>query len=240
MIIFSLQLLIGLGKPIFPCSNANKRPLTQHGFKDASLDLDLVSKWHQQHPDCAWGTPTSSAYGVVDIDPRNGGDASWKNLIAQHGERPITPTVETGSGGWHFYMRFPEGTRCGKLAEGIDLKADGGYVILPPSRILEPHHYQPYKFTVRPWDVDVAPAPEWIVELISAKPVKIVGKPSTPIAVVSGEVDIRTSRFTEGTTSSYFPFPSRNRPRARSLSGAGEGVGRSVGGTVYTLLRGLR
>ena len=49
MIHQSLQLLIGLGKPIFPCSASNKRPLTQHGFKDASLDLDLdlISKWHQ-------------------------------------------------------------------------------------------------------------------------------------------------------------------------------------------------
>jgi hypothetical protein len=158
-----LQFYLAHSFKLFPCSHLNKKPLTPHGFKDASNDHDTIAKWHAQHPDCAWGTPTSSEYAVVDIDPRNGGNETWAGLIAEHDELPPnTPCVETGSGGRHYIIRFPEGTRCTKLADGIDLKADRGYVIIPPSRILEPHHFQPYKWLVKPWEYPVKDAPEWL------------------------------------------------------------------------------
>ena len=99
-----------------------------------------IAKWHAEFPDCAWGVPTSAERAVVDSDPRNGGDESLAALTAQHGPLPPCPKVRTGGDGAHYWLKFPPGTKCGKIAAGIDLKADGGYVIVPPSKIDIPEH----------------------------------------------------------------------------------------------------
>ena len=168
-----LQFYLAQGYKLLPCSKNDKKPLTSHGFKDASNDVSLITSWHKQYPDCAWGTPTSSDYAVVDVDPKNDGDITWKELLENHGPIPDTPYVETGSGGFHYIFRFPTGTRCGILGKGIDLKADGGYVIIPPSRISEPHHFQPYKWITRPWDIPIAVVPEWLTKSDKSKSEKV-------------------------------------------------------------------
>jgi hypothetical protein len=45
---------------------------------------------------------------VIDVDPKNGGDASFAKLCADTGFDPLTaPCVITGSGGRHIYLRKP-------------------------------------------------------------------------------------------------------------------------------------
>jgi len=189
---------ISMGYALFPCSQHNKKPLTTHGFKDASEARSVITIWMERHPDCAWGTPTSALHGVVDVDPRHGGDKAWASLIAQHGELPPHPITETGSGGFHHWLTFPPGTKCSQslIGEGIDLKAEGGYVILPPSRILEPHHFQAYRWDRKPWEVPEPNAPAWLSALNTPKPKAIATSPSAPTAsasawVVEGEVPLR-------------------------------------------------
>ncbi|MCZ2344105.1 MAG: bifunctional DNA primase/polymerase [Bacteroidales bacterium] len=175
-VLSSLNVYSALGWSLFPCASSDKRPLTPHGFKDASADPGQWERWYHQHPGCLWGTPTSSSEARVDIDPRNGGEESWDALIREHGDLPPTPMVETGSRGRHYLLKFPDGTACRKIGPGIDLKASGGYVIVPPSRCTDPNHVQPYRWMVKPWEVEVATAPEWLVELAN-KP-KPKGVPS--------------------------------------------------------------
>lgn len=70
---------------------------------------------------------------VLDIDPRNGGDASLVRLSADVGiDFDDRPFVTTGSGGRHIYMTKPaDFIVAGKLAgyEGIDIKTQGGFVV---------------------------------------------------------------------------------------------------------------
>jgi putative DNA primase/helicase len=88
---------------------------------------------------CSWqtaniGVLTGAGLLVLDIDPKNGGKEALLRLTTRYGELPATPTVATGGGGWHFYFAVA-GTvarRIG-LARGIDVKADGGYVVAPDS-----------------------------------------------------------------------------------------------------------
>jgi hypothetical protein len=104
----------------------------------------------------------------LDIDPRKNGDTSWAKLIEQHGELPPTPTVQTGGGGAHYYLTFPDSTGCssGRVGEEIDVKAVGGYVIVPPSKINCPeHNRRSYKWLVKPWEQSIAVAPDWLVNL---------------------------------------------------------------------------
>ena len=172
-----------MGWPIFPCrahGDKAKAPYTAHGHKDASLDTEQIKTWAVQYPDCAWAVATASSRAVLDVDPRNGGAESLARLVAEYGPLPPTPRVRTGSGGFHYWLRCPEGTSCGKPFPGIDRKADGGYVIVPPSEIaITEHEGRAYDWEIRPWDVAIAEAPAW---LLTSKPTngKAEGKAEAP------------------------------------------------------------
>ena len=80
------------------------------------------------------GAPSGTV--VVDIDPRHGGHDTLIELD-RGGLLPGTVNVGTGSDGLHLYYRHPGGKvpcSASRLGPGVDVKADGGYVVLPPSR----------------------------------------------------------------------------------------------------------
>src|SRR5215204_101942 len=108
-----------------------KEPLTRHGFKDASTDLSKVTALFNAAPNATGiGIPTGGFYGYVVVD--RDGDSDQARLIWDS----LPPTVEVAtSRGRHRYYSVPKGTRVKsrELAEDVDLKADGGYVVAPPS-----------------------------------------------------------------------------------------------------------
>lgn len=121
------------GVPVFPLAPGSKIPRKDSaGFKDATTDPEQIRAWWTQEPRANIGMPTGEASGrdAIDEDPRNGGDAGPLCL-------PPTLTVYTPSGGRHFHYLHPggylKGDNTGKVAPGIDVKASGGYVVLPPS-----------------------------------------------------------------------------------------------------------
>jgi RecA-family ATPase len=127
---------------VFPC-DAEKKPLTKHGFQDATTDPERIRRWWTQHPDSLIGVPTGAASRlvVIDVDCKNGhdGEESLMQLKRELGPLPETVEVLTPSGGRHLYFGSPPGaairSSAGKLADGIDIRANGGYVIVPPSRV---------------------------------------------------------------------------------------------------------
>jgi hypothetical protein len=104
--------------------------LTCHGFHAATLDSARLAAMLAAVPRglLAIRTGTVAGLAVVDIDPRNGGHLD-PALMAP------TAAVATGGGGWHLYYRHPGGLLLAALPgrAGIDIKADGGYVVAPPS-----------------------------------------------------------------------------------------------------------
>lgn len=122
------------GIPVFPCG-LNKKPLTDHGFKDASVDLSRVAAWWEENPEASIGVPTGAASGflVLDVDPRHGGPADRADLAEELGGWSSTLEVQTGGGGRHVYFKHPGGPVPKELCKGIELKGDGSYVIVPPS-----------------------------------------------------------------------------------------------------------
>ncbi|MFZ0914499.1 MAG: bifunctional DNA primase/polymerase [Candidatus Korobacteraceae bacterium] len=123
-----------MGLPVFPCKPGGKEPLTPHAFKDATTNLQQIRKWWRLWPEANIGLATGSPSGLMalDLDPRNGGETSWRDLRAGR-TIPKTAKQGTGGGGRHIFFRNPGGIRCGTLAPGVDVKAEGGYVIVPPS-----------------------------------------------------------------------------------------------------------
>lgn len=150
------------------CDSPGKHPRTAHGFKDATIDSNIITKWFSQWPNSGVGIATGqSNLVVVDVDPRNRGDAS----LADMPPMPQTPRTLTGGGGLHFFFRKPVGMfKCGTIAQGIDIKADGGYVAAPPSLHISgtPYRADP---DARIGEVPFADVPDWLLEqLTTAKP----------------------------------------------------------------------
>jgi hypothetical protein len=104
--------------------------LTCHGFYAATTSPARLAAMLRAVPGgvLAIRTGTAAGLAVVDIDPRNGGQVD---------RALMTPTaaVATGGGGWHLYYRHPGGPLLPAVPgrPGVDVKADGGYVVAPPS-----------------------------------------------------------------------------------------------------------
>ena len=144
---------VARGWPVFPChaptpggcsccrpdcSSPGKHPRTARGFQDASRSAKAVSEWWRRWPTANVGVVTGRPSGlvVVDIDPRHGGIESMQRLVRAHGPLPDGPRVRTGSGGWHLLFSRPDHSirnSVNQVGAGIDVRADGGYVVAPPS-----------------------------------------------------------------------------------------------------------
>jgi len=149
---------------VFPLQPNGRRPLTRHGFLDATTNLSTVEQWWRMYPDANVAVATGGGVTVIDIDVKGGvdGEATWSHLRAVHGDVPMTRIVRTPSGGRHLYFLTPDLTihsSVGRLGPGIDVRSDGGYVV--GAGVIDGVAY-----TTLPHPM--APAPDWLVELLLA------------------------------------------------------------------------
>lgn len=124
---------IACGWPIFPIIPRGKTPLTKHGLKDATTDPRLISDWWGQWPDANIGYPTGERI-VFDVDGSDG-EAALKELEGKHGKLPHTLQAKTGRGRHIYFAANGASVKnsASKLGPHLDVRGEGGYVILPPS-----------------------------------------------------------------------------------------------------------
>lgn len=138
------------GFAVFPIIENGKSPAIENWQNLATTDESQIRKWWSTR-DYNIGTPTEGRL-VFDIDPRKGGMDSFQALQLQH-EFPKTLRTITASGGAHVVYAREEHTSvrnsAGELGPGLDIRADGGLIVLPGSTIGE----NTYK-----WGNDRAPA----------------------------------------------------------------------------------
>jgi hypothetical protein len=166
------------------CGNQGKHPLVGHGFLDATRDAAQIEQWWSKWPAANIGIATGRASGLVvlDVDPRNGGDDSLEGLRLQHGPLPPTVQSRTGGGGDHYLFAYPalavgERIQSGKFAPGLDLKADGGYIVAPPSVHASGRAYA-WEASSVPGEVPFAAPPAWLLEGRAARPAVQQGGPA--------------------------------------------------------------
>src|SRR5690349_651904 len=115
--------------PIFPCYQ-NKRPACENGFHDASADPAEQTRLWAGRIGLLVAVPTGEVSGlaVLDIDRAGMAWLASANL-------PATRQHQTRSGGRHLIYRHRPGLRCsqGVIAPGVDVRAEGGYVIWWPA-----------------------------------------------------------------------------------------------------------
>jgi hypothetical protein len=155
-----------LGWAVIPVRPREKRPWVRwEPFQRRLPSEDEIAAWFRQWPDANIGIVTGAVSNLVvlDVDPAHGGAESLTRMEQRHGRLPPTPEVTTGGGGHHHYFRHPGGpvrNRAG-LAPGLDLRADGGYVVAPPSLHPSGGHYV-WRAGLEPDQVAPAPAPAWL------------------------------------------------------------------------------
>jgi len=167
------------------CGSPGKHPLgtlASHGFKNATRNLATIRRWWSRRPDANVGIATGAVSGVVvlDVDPRHDGDGSLAALERVFG--PLPPTVEarTGGGGRHLYFAAPAAPLPSRsaLRPGLDMKAEGGYVVAPPSR-----HESGARYAWRPGHdpagVLPAPLPSWLDALVRDRRAPRAGTPAS-------------------------------------------------------------
>jgi hypothetical protein len=207
----SAKQLAAHGWPVFPvhspvcghcscgaadCKSVGKHPHTKNGLKSATTDANLLNKWWRTWPDANIGVVTGadSKTIVIDIDPRHGGTESLATLEQEFGELATTVESITGGGGRHLIFKHPGGTirNRSNVRPGIDVRADGGYIVAPPSMHASGNRYQ-WREGYAPGEIDCAPLPVWLLVLIQQP---IAAKPSSddPSAPRSSKRDDRLAR----------------------------------------------
>jgi predicted P-loop ATPase len=181
----------GRGWPVFPCRGKvpwiAKRDGGQ-GFKDATTDVEQITTWWTQWPQANIGLATGQAAGVfvLDVDRPKGGQESLEELLRTNTPLPDTVQSLTGNG-YHLFFQTGEhriSPSANSLGTGLDVRGDGGYVILPPSRHPNGKSYH-WEILSELDGIDIAPAPAWLLELVTSPPTqKPSAHTSSPITLV--------------------------------------------------------
>lgn len=142
------------GRPVFPVyfraepdGKVKKAPLTKHGFHDATLDPAQITKWWNTWPDAGIGMPCGPASGLMAIDYDVDEAVNVHNVREEFHERfdlPQTLLVASVRGGLHEYLRYaPDvGRLIHAIHPSVDILGEGGYVVLPPSRMGDGRAYK--------------------------------------------------------------------------------------------------
>ncbi len=170
------------GWKIFPVAGKVPHRGTR-GLKDASADLRQVEQWEVAYPESNSAIATgASNLVVIDVDPRHDGHVALARFEDDNGRLPHTIECMTGGSlaGRHIYFRAPEGipirSRNNALGAGVDVKAEGGYVVAPGSKHPETERIYEWAAGCSPNQVELADLPNWLVELLRDRPRPVVAQ----------------------------------------------------------------
>lgn len=146
------------GLAVFPLRPNQKEPITEHGCKDASTDESIIKKWWGKYAEANIGIATGCISGgivVIDLDvkgEKNGIESFNKWIDDEFLTIPQSWMSKTWSGGRHIFYKSsePVKSRVGWLP-GVDVRAEGGYVVAPSSVI----NGEYYEWEISPEDMDV-------------------------------------------------------------------------------------
>src|SRR5690554_2120528 len=128
------------------CDRPGKHPRVRWTH-EATVDTQQVEEWWQRWPSANIGIPTGTPSGWcvldLDVDEETSGESeldTWLETEVGLGWsgarlREVTLAQRTGGGGLQLVLRYPGEVRTvvGWLPL-VDVKAEGGYIVAPPSK----------------------------------------------------------------------------------------------------------
>lgn len=184
------------GWPVFPLRQGLKTPATLQGFKNASTDFLQIEQWFETG-EYNLGIATGNGLLVLDIDRKAGKDGNIviQQLEAVYGVLPETLTIATPTGGEHRYFSYDPSLTISSKAniykeygEGLDIRADGGYVVAPPSITnakADPSGRTTSGFYATSKKTSVAALPIAWIQLLTSKP-----KVATPVPYTASDASL--------------------------------------------------
>ncbi|HEY3939123.1 MAG TPA: phage/plasmid primase, P4 family [Bryobacteraceae bacterium] len=178
---------IGAGFGVIPLRAGSKKPAIKEWQKRPFRDRRSARRYFDEHPDANFAITTGAASGIVVIDvdgPK--GKASLRKLIDKYDKLPKTVRVETPNG-QHLYFRHPGGVvrnSAGKLALGIDVRGDEGYVVGAGSLHPDGDRYR-YKEGRALGDVRIARMPGWLAKRLRKR------TPTEPPKLIAVDDEVR-------------------------------------------------
>jgi hypothetical protein len=159
--------LARLGVPVMPIANKNQ-PLTPNGFYGASTDPATLTHWFDRRwpwAGLAVRTGKPGGYFGLDLDFGEGKEdadsalAWWRENAIRI---PTTRAHRSASRSMHliFHTDLPTPSTKGRIAPGVDTRADLGYLAWPPTR--------GYALIV---DEPIARLPDWLRQLCLPPPI---------------------------------------------------------------------
>jgi putative DNA primase/helicase len=187
-----LHVALNHGFRVFPCRQNDKRPLTKHGCKDASDEVVQVVEWSEQFPGCNWGAAMGAGIFALDLDRKDGvdGAAELTILIEKHGSLPAHLINETpNSGEHHLFRGSVVGNTASVVAPGVDVRTDGGYIVIPPS------HLKAGEYRWRDAEAPIPDAPAWLLDLLGRQSAR---RPDRKTVIPQKERNYTLHRFACG------------------------------------------
>lgn len=186
-----------LGLAVIPAAGREKIPLGRWREFQNGIPQTVHDRWYgadgEHRANYRMGFLTGAAslgdgwkLLVIDLDEKGSvsGSATWDHWIAEHelGCDPETWRARTGGGGQHIHFRYPAHLTIRNTQEtfcGIDVRAEGGFVIAPPSMH---QNGKSYTWLFSPFETELAEAPQWLltkVGVVEALPLAATPAPSS-------------------------------------------------------------
>lgn len=169
---------------VVPIPYGEKRPRLADWPRLASKEAGQHQAWFSGLLPLNIGIATGEVSDVfaLDVDFEPGGPETLAELERRHGALPATPMQLTPTGGRHYLFRLPKGAPIKNsvktLGAGLDIRGKGGVIVAAPSLHPDGGYYQ-WGEGRAPWEIPVAEAPAWLIELIRSDD-KLPPKPKPP------------------------------------------------------------
>lgn len=139
----------------------NKKPLINwNEYQQRQATEQEIRRWFSSWPKANIGVVTGKLSNllVLDLDAKH-------NRSSKEFQIPVTICSNTGGGGEHIFFQYPSfevrNSAGVILGLGVDIRGEGGYVVLPPSLHQSGKYYE-WRESCSPFDLEPAEIPEWL------------------------------------------------------------------------------
>lgn len=124
------------GWSVLPVRPEEKRPYMSNWlqYTHTRASRDTVTNWFANLSGAGVGIVTGKVSNVIVLDVESTCPYPIEDILKKY---PTQLVSRSGSGGYHLFYQYPNGiskvTNRVRIFDGADLRADGGFIVLPPT-----------------------------------------------------------------------------------------------------------
>jgi biotin operon repressor len=125
------------GWSVLPVRPDEKRPYMTNWlqYTKTRASRDNVENWFRTLTGAGVGAVTGRISNIIVLDVEHDCPIPIEELLKRY---PTQMISKSGSGGYHLFFQYPQNvnkvSNRVRIFEGADLRADGGFIVLPPTR----------------------------------------------------------------------------------------------------------